>query len=179
MAAMASLLPLFSVRKPCVYVKVAFFLSRNGRRRLLPIDHGCSLPDRLCFPLHDVAWASWPQSKAEPQKIHSNYSHFMNINELFVIPVEVFKSIHFLCHGAWNWQWHFVLNCSVAKCYQDLYDPDFSHKWRCLSARKNWSTSPNWMVKLMPRYLALKCLQIKDQPRWTPWSFKHPWIWKF
>lgn len=73
----------FSVRKPCVYVKVAFFLSRNGRRRLLPIDHGCSLPDRLCFPLHDVAWASWPQSKAEPRKIHSNYSHFMNINELF------------------------------------------------------------------------------------------------
>jgi len=37
--------------------------SIDGRRRLLPIDHGCSLPDRLCFPLHDVAWASWPQSK--------------------------------------------------------------------------------------------------------------------
>lgn len=35
----------------------------DGRRRLVPIDHGCSLPDRLCFPLHDVAWASWPQCK--------------------------------------------------------------------------------------------------------------------
>ena len=60
-------------RTPCVYVNVTSFLSRNGRRRLLPIDHGCSLPDRLCFPLHDVAWASWPQSKAEMWKIHSKY----------------------------------------------------------------------------------------------------------
>lgn len=35
-----------------------------GRRSLVPIDHGCSLPDHLGFPLHDVAWACWPQSKA-------------------------------------------------------------------------------------------------------------------
>ena len=134
------------------------------------------------FPL---AWCGMGLMATEQGRASENTFQLLTFYEhqwvvwLFVIPVEVFKSIHFLCHGAWNWQWHFVLNCSVAKCYQDLYDPDFSHKWRCLSARKNWSTSPNWMVKLMPRYLALKCLQIKDQPRWTPWSFKHPWIWKF
>lgn len=32
-------------------------------RRLVPIDHGCSLPDRLGFSLQNVVWASWPQSK--------------------------------------------------------------------------------------------------------------------
>ncbi|CAJ1333768.1 unnamed protein product [Effrenium voratum] len=35
----------------------------GDRRQLIPIDHGCSLPDQLNFPLHDVAWACWPQSK--------------------------------------------------------------------------------------------------------------------
>ena len=100
-------------------------------------------------------------------------THFMNINELFVIPVEVFKSIHFLCHGAWNWQWHFVLNCIVAKCYQDLYDPDFSHKWRCLSSLEELK----YIAELDGEADAK--IPGAEMPRWTPWSFKlkmeNPW----
>ncbi|CAE7367688.1 PI4KG3, partial [Symbiodinium pilosum] len=36
----------------------------QGRgKKLIPIDHGCSFPDRLDFMLSEVAWSSWPQSK--------------------------------------------------------------------------------------------------------------------
>jgi len=36
----------------------------QGRgHKLVPIDHGCTFPDRLDFMLSEVAWSSWPQSK--------------------------------------------------------------------------------------------------------------------
>lgn len=37
--------------------------SINRQMELIPIDHGCSLPDSLEVDWHDWAWLSWPQQK--------------------------------------------------------------------------------------------------------------------
>lgn len=37
--------------------------SSDNRFELIPIDHGCSLPDSLEVDWHDWAWLSWPQMK--------------------------------------------------------------------------------------------------------------------
>jgi len=37
--------------------------SPENRFELIPIDHGCSLPDSLEVDWHDWAWLSWPQTK--------------------------------------------------------------------------------------------------------------------
>jgi len=42
-------------------VKVMREASR--KLQLIPIDHGCSLPDRLGIEVNDVVWMEWPQSK--------------------------------------------------------------------------------------------------------------------
>jgi len=61
----------------CLDVRIANFdrnygnmLVRAGRTpdgsrslKLVPIDHGCSLPDRLQLCSGDIAWMSWPQAK--------------------------------------------------------------------------------------------------------------------
>jgi hypothetical protein len=37
--------------------------SSSRQMELIPIDHGCSLPDSLEVDWHDWAWLSWPQTK--------------------------------------------------------------------------------------------------------------------
>lgn len=44
-------------------VKVGCAPDGSRNLKLVPIDHGCSLPDRLEMVAADIVWMSWPQSK--------------------------------------------------------------------------------------------------------------------
>ena len=106
----------FSAKAMCLCQGRVFLISKWQEKVVANWPRMLSARSTL-FPL---AWCGMGLMATEQGRASENtfqLLHFMNINELFVIPVEVFKRIHFLCHGAWNWQWHFVLNCIVAKCY--------------------------------------------------------------